>query len=127
MELIIGGAFQGKLAYARKQHPDLDWVDGSNCTRKELDSAGGVFHFHEFISRQLREREDLSDLAEALYAHNPSLVIVSQEVGYGVVPVDAFEREWREAVGRVSTDIAALSCRVIRVICGIGTVIKDES
>ncbi len=127
MELIIGGAFQGKLAYAKKLHPDLTWADGRDCTRGELDRVGGVCHFHTFISRQVEAGADLTHLAEELYEANPSLVIVSQEVGYGVVPVDAFEREWREAVGRVSTQIAALSSRVTRVICGIGTVIKDES
>ena len=42
------------------------------------------------------------------------------------MPVDAFDRKYREAVGRVCTKLAAYSHKVTRVICGIGTVIKDD-
>ena len=54
------------------------------------------------------------------------LSLSAQEVGYGVVPVDAFDRKYREAVGRVCTKLAAYSHKVTRVVCGIGTVIKDD-
>lgn len=33
------------------------------------------------------------------------LVIVCDEIGCGLVPVDAFEREYREAVGRIMTGL----------------------
>ena len=65
-------------------------------------------------------------LAQKLIDGNPDIIIVSQEVGYGVVPVDAFDRKYREAVGRVCTKLAAYSRKVTRVVCGIGTVIKDD-
>ena len=51
-------------------------------------------------------------------------VVTSDEVGYGVVPMDAGERAWREAVGRGLCRIAQASERVTRVCCGIGVVIK---
>ena len=51
---------------------------------------------------------------------------VSDEVGYGVVPVDAFRRAYREAVGRTCTKLASFSRKVTRVVCGIGTVIKHD-
>ena len=54
------------------------------------------------------------------------VILVSEEVGYGIVPADAFERQYREAVGRVCTALAAKSSRVTRVVCGIGTVLKDD-
>ena len=66
-----------------------------------------------------------SKMEVKIISRNPELVIVSQEVGYGVVPVDAFDRKYREAVGRVCTKLAAYSSKVTRVVCGIGTVIKD--
>ena len=58
------------------------------------------------------------------YGRKSGYHLVSQEVGYGVVPMDAFDRKYREAVGRVCTDLASKSKKVIRVVCGIGTVIK---
>ena len=62
---------------------------------------------------------------EAMQKGIRTLWSVSQEVGYGVVPMDAFDRKYREAVGRVCTGLASKSKKVTRVVCGIGTVIKD--
>lgn len=125
MEIIIGGAYQGKSEYAKKQYPQLNWVDGDSVTEKELMNAQGVTNFQQYIRRELKDGKDVSDLAEKIIENNPDIILVSQEVGYGVVPVDAFDRKYREAVGRVCTKLAAYSHKVTRVVCGIGTVIKD--
>ena len=68
--------------------------------------------------------ETAADLAEILYQKNPELVIVTDEIGCGIVPMDPFQREVREQTGRVCTALAGKARRVHRVICGIGTVIK---
>ena len=52
------------------------------------------------------------------------LVIISDEIGYGLVPVDVFEREYREKSGRVNCYLAEKADQVIRVVCGIGSRIK---
>lgn len=126
MEMIIGGAYQGKTEYARKMYPQLSWISGELSGEKELMSAQGVTDFQQYIRRELKEGKDVSDLAERIIRDNPDIILVSQEVGYGVVPVDAFDRKYREAVGRVCTKLAAYSHKVTRVVCGIGTVIKDD-
>lgn len=125
MELIVGGAYQGKLDYARERFPQVDWVDGASCTLEELLGAGGVYRFHAFLDRQMRQGEDVRALPKLIMEKDPDIVIVSDEVGYGVVPVDAHERAFREAVGRVCCDLAAEARRVHRVVCGVGTVIRD--
>ena len=88
-------------------------------------SLEGVLDFQEYIKKELKADKDLTRLAEELWEKNPDIILVSQEVGYGVVPMDAFDRKYREAVGRVCTDLASKSKKVIRVVCGIGTVIKN--
>ncbi len=125
MELIIGGAFQGKSALAKERYPGLHWVNGADVSRDALMSAEGVLGFHEFIRKEMKEGRDVSGLAGELIRKNPEVVLVSDEVGCGVVPMDAFDRAYREAVGRICTELAACSKRVTRVICGIGTVIKN--
>ena len=47
-------------------------------------------------------------------------VIISDEVGCGVIPLDKFDREWRECVGRELCGLAADADEVWRVNCGIG-------
>ena len=126
MEMIIGGAYQGKAAYAKAQFPDVDWKFGGEITEEELLKAAGVLGIQEYISKALKAGEDLTGLAEKLAQQDPDVILVSEEVGYGIVPADAFERQYREAVGRVCTALAAKSRRVTRVVCGIGTVLKDD-
>lgn len=125
MEMIIGGAYQGKRAYAKNLFPDVKWKCGAEITEEELLEAEGVFAFHEYIRKALKAGEDLSVLAEKLIKNNPEVILVSEEVGYGIVPADAFERQYREAVGRVCTALAAESRKVTRVVCGIGMVLKN--
>ncbi len=57
---------------------------------------------------------------------NRKAVIISNEIGYGIVPIDKFERRYRELTGRICCEIAKESKEVHRVICGIGTIIKGE-
>lgn len=126
MELIIGGAFQGKLNYARELYPDVVWVDAKSCRLEEMCQIPGIFNLHLFIKRQIMEGKDISKLADILTEKNPDMIIISDEVGYGVVPMSTFDRAYREGVGRVCTKLAEKSSKVTRVICGIGTVIKGE-
>ncbi len=124
MIMIIGGAHQGKHRYAERMYPGTEWIDGKICKAQEIYSCGGICHFHEYIAGRMRERADLAKLPRELYARNPDIVIVTDEIGYGIVPIDAFLREYREMTGRVCTELAALSEEVHRVICGIGRRIK---
>lgn len=125
MNLVTGGAFQGKLNYAKEtfQIPD-GWVDGEICGEDEIFSCRGIYHFHLLIRRMLKEGKDPDRLAELLEQKNPDICIVTAETGCGVVPVDAFERLWREKTGRICTELARRSGEVHRVFCGIGMVIK---
>lgn len=113
MVFIIGGAYQGKTAYAEEHFPSQEGWQLVNC-------------YQDSVRRQLRE--GLSPLEEAeklLRAYEGQrLVIICDEVGYGLVPVDAFERSFREQAGRVGGFLAGKAEQVIRVVCGIGTRIK---
>ncbi len=61
-----------------------------------------------------------SDFAEL--TENP--VILYQEMGCGLVPMDAGERARREKMGRLSVELASHATAVYRVTCGVGQRIK---
>ena len=129
MKMIIGGAFQGKQAYAKQRYPDRMWIDGTTCRMEELYVCGGIVHFERYLRRWMeaeeqQENPDSQNFVEKLIQKNPELLIVTDEIGYGLVPTDAFERKYREMVGRICTGLASYSTRVDRVMCGIGTCIK---
>ena len=127
MILITGGAFQGKKAYAKKRFAlkEQDMVNGADCTEAELLKARAVADFQEYVRRVLKEGGDPSLLAEKLYTENPDILVITDELGSGVIPADPFDRQWREASGRAACDLAKYAAEVHRVVCGIGTVIKE--
>ncbi len=140
MKLITGGAYQGKLAYAKERYGVQDgWIDGRTCGTEEILTCSGIHHFHEYVKRMLQDEqstfglkndsligleEQAQSFADRLCGENPEILIVSSELGYGVVPMEKQDRMWREAVGRICTCIAAKSEEVIRVVCGVGVRLK---
>ncbi len=124
MRMIIGGAFQGKMEYAQKEYPGIRWVDGAACSEEELLQCEGVYHFHLYIRKSMEKYEEMRLFADGIIRENPQIVIITDEIGYGLVPIDAFERRYREETGRICTRLAAFSERVDRVVCGIGLPIK---
>ena len=128
MKLIIGGAFQGKKAFAEKLtgiSPDQA-ADGMTCAYEEIYTAPMIIHFHEYVKRRIQENLSCGQLTDELKEKNPEIVIVTNELGYGVVPVSAFDRRYREDTGRICCRLAAEAEEVWRVYCGIGTCIKGE-
>lgn len=128
MIMVIGGSFQGKMNYAAQAFglgEDL-FADGKTSAEDDIFHAGGLYDFQDYVRRFLcgKSERELDDFAEKLSRRNPDLILVSDEVGYGIVPLDPEERRYREAVGRVCTDLCRRADRVDRVVCGIGTRIK---
>lgn len=129
MILITGGSFQGKKAYAMDLFKimEKELVDGATCPLDALYEAKAVAHFHEYLKRLLEQDKapEPSAFVEKLTEENPEVILISNELGYGVVPIERFDRIYREYTGRVCCEIAKRAVQVHRVVCGIGTVIKD--
>ena len=118
MILLIGGAGQGKPAYALEKtglgEADVAWDPVSARTRPIFAGLADWVRAHP--------GEGLGDLLAA----TPELVSLCAEVGCGVVPVDPSERAWREEVGRLYCALAQKAGRVERIFCGLSRVLKGE-
>ena len=124
MRIITGGAFQGKRAFAEKLYPGVEWTDGGRCALDEIRTCRAVYGFHEFVKRWLEQGKSWEELASLMLEENRDLILICDEIGCGLVPVDAFEREYRESTGRVMNALTEQAERVDRVVCGIGRRIK---
>ena len=124
MKLFIGGAYQGKREYMKQltEIIDAQIIDGEAISETEEFSA--IDHYHLRIRRQLEEGKDpVAELEKMITAH-PDIILLCDEVGMGIVPMDKKDREYREAVGRTMCVAAQKAEEVYRVICGIGEKIK---
>lgn len=124
MILVTGGACQGKTVYAERTYDVKSWIDGGSCAFDEIYACTAIRHFELLVRRMTEAGACTSDLAGELAARNPDVVITVDEIGCGLVPVDAFERAYREQAGRICTELAQIAERVDRVVCGIGMTIK---
>lgn len=122
--LILGGAYQGKRAYAEMIFPGLTWADGEEIPFREIENAAAIDRFHLLVKRWMLAGKSAEDLTEKILGMNRKIIILCDEIGCGLVPVDAFEREYREAAGRVCAELAEHARRVDRVVCGIGMRMK---
>lgn len=123
MILITGGAYEGKKEYAVRRFgfSDSEITDGKNASETEILNAVCIADYHEFV----RRTENPEKFTERFVRENSSAVVIMNETGCGIVPLDKGERIWREQTGRCGCIIAAASDEVIRVFCGIPAVVKS--
>ncbi|ETI91910.1 MAG: Cobinamide kinase [Clostridium butyricum DORA_1] len=136
MIFIIGGENQGKLEYLfnisrfkKENVVDCLNVDGLKAEEILMSNKPVIYNFNNLIKELLvvyDDEEKVKEKIKKMIKENRKAVIISNEIGYGIVPIDKFERRYRELTGRICCEVAKESKEVHRVICGIGTIIKGE-
>jgi len=64
------------------------------------------------------------DFLETLSAREQTVVVVSNEVGMGVVPESPLGRKFRDLSGQINQKIAAMADKVIFLTAGLPMVLK---
>jgi len=63
-------------------------------------------------------------LVAALNKADGPVVVVSNEVGFGIVPDNALAREFRDAQGRLNMQVAAIADRAVLIAAGLPLILK---
>lgn len=129
MDLIFGGAYQGKLEYV-KEHFDIGEEDIFYCNKDsetlEIDFSKKVIcKFEEFTLACVKKGIEAK---EYLIEHEGELnekIIICNDVSQGVVPIDKEIRAWREMNGRTMIFLTNRANEVTRIFCGLPQVIKS--
>jgi len=65
-----------------------------------------------------RIAEDAGEIAECLRGRHGPAAVVTNEVGLGIVPVNALARRFRDVLGRVNVVFAAAAAQTFLVVAG---------
>lgn len=95
--------------------------DGQICL---IDCATMWLSNHLLAENDLGARQ--AELLTAIETCAADLVIVSNEVGQGIVPDNALARQFREAQGRLNIALAARADLVVQITAGLPNVLKGQ-
>lgn len=151
--LIIGGAEQGKLDLAgqyymkqtgnRPQVLDAAELDCSDSAVNTILKNPLIDNLHLYIRKLLKNcdrstvdrlidrliielRETNKPPAEASLSDSDSLrIIILDDIGSGLVPLEAEDRIWRELCGRTYCRLTSIADRVDRVWAGLPQTLKN--
>lgn len=127
MKLVIGGYAQGKLQYVLQKYrlkEDAVWDAALPDEKEVLTGTTVINHFHQWVKNSLSNGGCPEAEVESFVNRCEDCIIICDEIGNGIVPMESFEREYRERTGRMLIQLARNAEEVERVICGIGQKIK---
>ena len=126
MILIIGGAYQGKLDYAKAAF-SLAPEDIFTCTGTEIDfSKPCVNALEEFCYACIQREMDPIAYVQEHREDWQNSILICNDLSSGVVPIDPAQRAAREAAGRLACLLAERADCVVQMFCGLPTVLKGE-
>ena len=91
------------------------WV--SNMLLRAPEGSGGAEPWYP--------AREVGELLGALRTRRSPVVVVTNEVGLGVVPPTPIGRAYRDALGRVNQQVAEAAGRVAFVVAGIPLLVKE--
>lgn len=113
MILIIGGAYQGKLDFAREKFGVSDIFV---CTGGEIDfSRKCIYNIEAFTACH---PDPVAYFQARREAWRDSILILG-DISCGVVPMGAENRAWRQKNGRLAQYLSREAACVSRVFCGL--------
>lgn len=128
MYFIFGGRCQGKLSYAKKLYGDsLTVCDLARCGIGDALSFDIIINLQEWVKSELLSGKNPIEYFKNNADRFTGKVLIGNEIGCGVVPVSAFERQWRDETGWLYQFIASKAQRVDRVWAGIGQTLKTAA
>lgn len=124
MDLIIGGAWQGKTSFAMDKYGFRE-DDIFTCTEAFIDfSYPCIRHLEDFVLSCIREKCDPVAFLEENWAHWQETVFLCADLSSGIVPMEAENRLWRNETGRLCQYLSRNAACVSRIFCGLEQKLK---
>lgn len=115
----------GKLVYAESLYGRFSSLcDLSREDPEAMTGAAVVLNLQEGVRSLMRQDIDVRTFFEARMEHLRQSVLIGDEIGSGIVPMEPFERRWRDETGLLYQILAREATIVDRVWAGLPTRLK---
>lgn len=124
MRIIIGGAYNGKKAYVKKEllgEQEAEWFEGTLPVGAVENIV--VTDLHKWLAQFEGDENSAIQLVMEALANRNSIVILT-DISRGIVPMDAKDRELRDRCGRLYQKLMQEADEVIQIWYGIPKKIK---
>lgn len=124
MHVFVGGAYNGKADYVRR------WIGDKAACFCTMDTIATAQPGEWLVVTDLHEWLMSADVTETQASKairdisGPDTIFILTEVGRGIVPLDAQQRELRDRCGRLYQQLFAEATSVTRIWYGIPHTIK---
>lgn len=117
----------GKREYAERLYKDFDFIhdlekdapENINCTGKIL-----VLNLQAGVKSLLSRDIDCLEFFESRLEFLRDSVLIGDEISGGVIPIDKFERQWRDETGKLYKFLAREAETVDRIFAGLSMRLK---
>ena len=110
----------GKRAYAEKLYGKFEMIYNLEDDKAEsIKTSGLILNLHlgikDLLARNINAQEFFTSRINILR----SSVIIGDEISSGIIPIDAFERKWRDETGKIYQFLASEAEIVDRIFAGL--------
>ena len=124
MNLIIGGAYQGKLDYARETY-GIQEEEIFTCSGSEIDFLKPcINHIEEFVYACVREGRDPIAYFKSHWEDWRQSTLICMDISSGVVPLEPELRKWRNETAQLCQFLSREASSVSRIFCGLEQKLK---
>lgn len=111
----------GKRAYAENLYKNFDSVyDLETCEAESIDNGFNlILNLQEGVKNLLLKNINALEFFEARIEILRGSILIGDEISGGVIPIEKFERQWRDEMGRLYQFLAKEADIVDRVFAGL--------
>lgn len=124
MHFIFGGRHMGMLEYALTLKENAAVCEASFGDSDVMLNADIITNVHLLVLHILKSGNSPAAFFEKNMDALQDKIVIGEEIGCGIVPMEPFEREWRDETGRVYQLLAANAQEVTRVWAGLPQKLK---
>lgn len=126
MVIIIGGAYQGKLDYAKEKF-NVKEENIFFCNEENINldfNKKVIANIDKFILAMIKNNKEPIIYMKDNIEKFKDKIITCEDISCGIVPIDYDMRMLRETIGHCLSILSKNSNKVVRLFCGIPMELK---